>query len=54
MELVPAWPPIASPSTVTVERPSLAAYTLAASPAGPAPMTTRSTTWSTSMSSGRP
>ena len=45
---------MASLSMVTVESPSLAAYTLAARPAGPAPTTTRSTTWSTSMSSGRP
>ena len=50
----PACPPIASASRQTVERPSLEAYTLAASPAGPAPTTTRSTTSSTSISSGRP
>jgi hypothetical protein len=54
IELVPAWPPIASASMVTVLRPSEAPYTDAARPAGPAPTTTRSTTESTSMSSGLP
>ena len=41
-ELVAAWPPTATESTVSVRRPSDAAYTDAASPAGPAPTTTRS------------
>ena len=54
MEEVPACPPIASASTVTVPSPSDAAYTDAASPAGPAPTMTRSAMLSTSISSGRP
>ena len=41
-ELVAAWPPSATASTVSVRRPSDAAYTDAASPAGPAPTTTTS------------
>ena len=41
-ELDPAWPPGASRSIITVASPSLAPYTAAASPAGPAPTTARS------------
>jgi hypothetical protein len=44
IELVPAWPPTASCSTTTVERPSEDAPTAAASPAGPAPTTATSNT----------
>ena len=42
MEVWEAWPPGTSRSITTVESPSEAAYTAAASPAGPAPMTARS------------
>ena len=41
-ELEAACPPIAMASRVSVRRPSDAAYTEAASPAGPAPTTTTS------------
>jgi hypothetical protein len=41
-ELIPAWPPGACFSTTIVRSPSEAPYTAAASPAGPAPTTTRS------------
>ena len=41
-ELVAAWPPSETASTVSVRSPSDAAYTDAASPAGPAPTTTTS------------
>ena len=40
--LRPAWPPGPERSSTTVFSPSEAAYTAAARPAGPAPMTTRS------------
>ena len=43
-EVVLAWPPTATASTVVTVRPSEAPYTLAASPAGPAPTTSRSQT----------
>jgi hypothetical protein len=42
-ELDPACPPIDSASSTSVLNPSDAAYTAAASPAGPAPTITRST-----------
>src|ERR687896_193661 len=41
MEVVPAWPPMASRSRSAVRRPSDAPYTLAARPEGPAPITFR-------------
>jgi hypothetical protein len=40
--LVPAWPPGAQASAASVRSPSEPPYTAAASPAGPAPSTTRS------------
>ena len=42
MDVVPAWPPGATASMTTVRRPSDAALTAAASPAGPAPTIVRS------------
>src|SRR5215813_7696400 len=48
-ELDPAWPPGTLDSSTRTSSPSEAPYTAAASPDGPAPMTTRSCTlvWST-------
>src|SRR6266566_947946 len=42
IDVVPAWPPGATASTTTVRRPSDAALTAAARPAGPAPTIVRS------------
>src|SRR2546425_661026 len=42
MDVVPAWPPGATASIAMVRRPSDAAYTAAARPAGPAPTMVRS------------
>ena len=42
LEVCPAWPPGTSRSSTIVERPSDAAYTAAARPAGPAPTITMS------------
>src|SRR5918999_486771 len=42
MEVVPAWPPGTTASMATARSPSEAAYTAAASPAGPAPTIVRS------------
>src|SRR5687767_9385138 len=53
-ELVAAWPPTATASTVSVRKPSDAAYTDAARPAGPAPTTMTSTQRSGSVSAVRP
>lgn len=54
IEDVSAWPPMASAwREATVDSPSLAAYTLAASPR-PAPTMQTSTRCSTSTSSGQP
>ena len=41
-DVVPAWPPGATASMTAVRRPSEAAYTAAARPAGPAPTMARS------------
>ncbi len=41
-ELAPAWPPNARLSITSTDRPSEAAYTAVASPAGPAPTTATS------------
>ena len=43
-ELEPAWPPGTFDSSTRTSSPSDAPYTAAASPAGPAPTTTRSLT----------
>jgi hypothetical protein len=42
LDVCPAWPPGTSRSSTIVERPSDAAYTAAARPAGPAPTITMS------------
>ncbi len=51
---MPACPPGAWPSITSVSSPSDAAYTAAASPAGPAPTTTTSKTCSGSIVSEKP
>ncbi len=53
MELVAAWPPMASRSTTSVDSPSEPPYTAAASPAGPAPMIVRSN-WPSATVRGNP